>query len=123
MSIPRRLKTCNRCHKLSYLFSKGRCKGCATKEDTKPIKKVSVKHQKALREYSKEKAVFLETIEHCQFPDCEVTTVELHHMAGRIGSLLSDKSNFKALCHTHHQWAELNPNEAKELGLSLDRLN
>lgn len=92
------------------------------KRATAPIKKVSRKMQKSLAVYAKEKKAFLETIEHCEFPGCEVVNVTLHHMAGRVGSLLTDQSNFKALCWVHHNWCEENPAEAKEMNLSKDRL-
>jgi hypothetical protein len=49
-------------------------------------------------------------------------STECHHVEGRIEELLNDKSKILCLCHECHQWAELNPNEAKALGISSDRL-
>jgi hypothetical protein len=88
----------------------------------KPIRKRSIKRAKQERVYEKNKAEYFETVEHCEFPSCEVTNVTLHHMSGRCGDLLTDKSKFKALCWVHHQYCEENPLIAKELGLSLNRL-
>lgn len=88
----------------------------------KPIPKVSKKLAKQRRVYEKNKATYFETVEHCEFPGCEVTNVTLHHAAGRIGDKLTDLSNFVALCWAHHQWCEEHPIEAKELGLSVSRL-
>lgn len=91
----------------------------------KPVKinKVSAKRAKELRVYEKEKAAFFETVEHCEFPGCEVTNISLHHAKGRIGDNLTDRRYFKALCWVHHQWAEENPTAAKEMGLSVSRLD
>jgi hypothetical protein len=36
--IKRKKKTCKSCGEEKYLFSKGRCQYCATKEDKKPLK-------------------------------------------------------------------------------------
>jgi len=36
--------------------------------------------------------------------------------------LYTDKDHFVALCWMHHEWAEMNPYEAKEMGLSKNRL-
>ena len=86
------------------------------------IKKVSKKREKELRVYEKVKAEFFETHTKCEFPNCEVEHVTLHHQKGRIGDNLTNAEFFKALCWVHHQWVEENPAEAKEMGLSLDRL-
>lgn len=41
--ITRKLKTCKTCGKLSYLFSKGRCKACASKEDYSPLNRLKLR--------------------------------------------------------------------------------
>lgn len=97
-------------------------KRTAIKNKQVAIRKVSKKQAKKLRVYEKEKAVFFETVEHCEFPGCEVVNVTLHHQKGRCGDYLTDRNYFKALCWVHHQWCEENPLEAKAMGLSADRL-
>lgn len=42
----------------------------------------------------------------------------IHHSRGRIGYLLTDKTNFLFLCRAHHDRVERYPEEAKELGLT-----
>lgn len=87
------------------------------------IKKVSVKHAKRLREYEKEKAISRAEVEVCEFPGCNSVELTCHHSAGRIGANLTDRKKFKWLCWPHHLWAEENPGAAKELGLSVSRLD
>lgn len=86
------------------------------------IKAKSKKREKELREYEKEKAIYFEEHTCCEFPGCEVENISLHHMKGRIGDNLTNREFFKALCWVHHQWVEENPEEAKAMGLSVDRL-
>lgn len=89
----------------------------------KPIRKVSIKQAKRLRVYEKNKAEFFEEVTQCQFPGCEVENRTIHHAKGRIGDNLTNKENFRAMCWVHHEWCELHPEQAKEMGLSLNRLD
>lgn len=89
----------------------------------KAISPVSDKKAKELAKYCKLRDKYLADHPICEFPGCGSREVTLHHMKGRIGSLLHDKRYFKALCWSHHQWVELNPDEAKRMGLSLSRLS
>lgn len=89
-----------------------------------PIKHRSDKRAKQEREYLKLNKEYLEA-----HPICEgrikcsgALSSEVHHAAGRIGKLLTDTTKFKALCHECHIWAELNPEQAKVLGISENRL-
>ena len=43
--IKQKKKICKSCHTEQFLFSKGRCKSCALKEDSKPIKKQTEKNK------------------------------------------------------------------------------
>lgn len=54
--------------------------------------------------------------------NCSMEATEIHHKAGRLGSLLVDDTNFLAVCRNCHQFIELNPKIAKELGFSTNRL-
>jgi hypothetical protein len=85
------------------------------------MRKVSLKQAKRLREYNKARDEFLKD-KTCQFPGCESEDVTLHHSRGRIGDNLTDVSTFRALYWHHHQYIELNPDVAKEWGLSESRL-
>ena len=84
----------------------------------------SLKRAKQEREYKVVRKEYLEANPECEakLKDCTGQATEIHHMAGRIGLLLCDTKNFKALCNGCHRWAELHPIEAKELGLSKSRL-
>jgi len=53
---------------------------------------------------------------------CGRKAVEIHHMRGRIGSLLCDIRYFKAVASSCHRTIELNPKQAKENGMSQSRL-
>jgi hypothetical protein len=86
------------------------------------IRPVSQRQEEKLRVYRRKRDKFLEG-KTCEFPGCTSTEVTLHHAKGRIGSFLTDKRYFKALCWPHHQWVETHPEEAKQMGLSLSRLD
>ncbi len=87
------------------------------------IKRRSDKRAKQERLYNKLRDKFLEDNPVCMFPKCESEQVELHHARGRCGDLLTDVSTFRSLCHHHHVYCEMNPDVAKEWGLSESRLN
>lgn len=54
---------------------------------------------------------------------CSMKATEVHHKAGRIEELLLDMRFWLPVCHNCHVWCELHPIEAKEMGLSTDRLS
>lgn len=85
------------------------------------MKRFSKKRAKQNRLYLKVREKFLED-KICEFPGCEAEATDCHHASGRVGNNLLDFKKMKALCRPHHVWAELNPVEAKELGLSQSRL-
>ena len=89
----------------------------------KRIKSVSDKKLVELAEYRVVRDQYLKDHPICEFYTCDCREVELHHAKGRIGSLLTDIRYFRSLCREHHQWAEKNPVLAKEMGLSLSRLD
>ena len=86
------------------------------------IRKFSAKRSKEMSVYKRVKDQYFKKHPECEFPNCDSINITLHHMRGRTGSLLTDDRYFKSLCLPHHQWVENNPTEAKELGLSADRL-
>ena len=99
-------------------------KPIAKKQQPK-IKRVSDKRAKQEREYSKVRVTYLTANSVCEIrvAGCTHEATEIHHKAGRIGQLLTDDRYFCATCRNCHQWAELHPKEAKELGVSISRNN
>ena len=91
------------------------------KVQIKPINKISNKRKKENNLYSSLRKQFLK-----DNPLCAVTgnkATEVHHMAGRIGKLLTDVRYFLPVCRFAHREIELNPIWAKENGYSLNRTN
>lgn len=87
-----------------------------------PIKKVSEKMQKKLGVYARKKKEYIKDHPICEFEGCQCKSKDIHHKKGKIGDLYTDETYFMAVCRDHHIWIERNPNEAKRLGYSLDRL-
>jgi hypothetical protein len=136
-------KECSNCKKITVLWKSNPklCKECSTylksqgnisspkqrspiisKVSKGKIKSVSDKMLVSLREYRLVRDVYMDEHTICEHPECSSPSTELHHQCGRIGELLTNPLYFKALCHSCHVWTELNPLEAKEIGLSLSRL-
>jgi hypothetical protein len=91
----------------------------------KPISPRSPKRILQEAEYSAKRKVFLTKHPMCQMhlPGiCTTYATDVHHMAGRTGDLLLDEQFWKAGCRACHTWVELHPKEAKEMGLSINRL-
>ena len=139
-----KIKTCSKCGAIGPLWKAKPyecCKTCwlkikaqeslspsdSTKLPQKPksrsyrIKSVSDKKLTELKEYRKKRDSFMKG-KLCEFPECKERATDLHHAKGRTGSLLTDERYFKALCRTHHMYIEQKPELAKELGLSMSRL-
>lgn len=94
---------------------------------TKPIQRRSKKRAAAERQYSKQRAIFLQTHDRCKmghyaFMPCS-GELTVHHQRGRIGDLLLDEKFWIALCMGHHEFVETHPMWAKENGFSLSRLS
>lgn len=89
----------------------------------KGIKPVSDKQALRLKEYRKARDEHFKKYPVCQYPGCTSRQVQLHHAAGRVGKLLTDSQYFRSLCDKHHRQIELAPEEAKKLGLSVNRLD
>lgn len=86
------------------------------------IKPISDKKASELKEYRLVRDKFFKDNPICQFDGCNSKDIQLHHAKGRLGNLLSDVQYFRSLCDTHHRYVETHPLEAKQMGLSLDRL-
>lgn len=124
-----KLKLCAECGDLSLIYKTvGRdryCKPCAMfLFPPKPVNKVSKKKKQEDQEYSRLRNIYLESSPYCEakLPGCAGVASEIHHKAGRGLSYL-EISTWIGLCRSCHQWIELHPIEAKELGFSVSRLN
>ena len=129
-------KICNGCkeEKLIYKCIDGKkyCKYCTyilippKQTVTKTvINRVSDKKKQKDVEYSKLRKLYLESHPFCEAKlsgICTAEATDIHHMSGKIGDDYLDVNNFIALCRVCHVWVENNPTEAKELGLSKNRL-
>ena len=127
MGIPIKHKFCRTCNKLSYIWSRGRCKPCAMREKPQKISQVSDKRKQDNKSYTTLRKLFLDAHPECAcggvIKGCDGMATTIHHSRGRIGSLYLDVRYFKGLTLSCHAWVELHPIEAKEMGLSEDRLS
>jgi hypothetical protein len=101
-------------------------KKTAIKKKAYKIKKASKKLASNQRIYEVLRRDYLMDHEECECgrPECKKgPSVEIHHAAGKIGALLTEVSNFRAVSRECHDWAEAHPKEAKLIGLSVSRLN
>lgn len=136
MIIPKK-KQCDSCgqEKLIWKNFNGKkyCKTCWLVENkpiTKPfnVKKVHIKLKStklAALEllYAKLRIDYLSKHSNCEakLPICTFKATDIHHKKGR-GPFLLDVSSWIAVCRVCHTYIELHPLEAKELGLSENRL-
>lgn len=92
------------------------------KQIYKPIKKLSDKRKVENAKYLVLRIEFLGKPENQKCPITGKHTTDVHHMKGRIGSLLLDTRYWVALSREAHKFVEENPEWAKENGYSLNRL-
>lgn len=122
-----KLKACKNCslkHKaLNTVLSPGKTQTKIGKYNTYEIKKVSDTQAKRLKRYRIARDEYFKDYPICQFPNCGSRNITLHHMRGKIGELLWDKTWFKSLCLYHHRIVEESPLESKVLNLSGNRLD
>jgi hypothetical protein len=131
-------KICDGCGELRPIWKnkegKRYCKQCWSahsvttkiKPTQKRISPRSPKRSKQEAEYSKLRKEFLTKHPMCQahLPQvCTQVSTDVHHMKGRIGDLLLDQAHWLSVCRGCHYWIEMRPQEAKELGFSINRLN
>ena len=84
----------------------------------KPIRKVSLKRAKQLREYLPKRNTFIAAHPVCQM--CHnARATDVHHGWGRIGELLNDEEHWFALCRTCHDFIHRNPSTARRQGFLL----
>lgn len=136
-----KLKICHRCGKPKKLWRANpkTCKECddiikaekakgeptpTPKYQTKAIKQVSTRLQKLNALYLIQNKIYLKNHPFClaKRPGCTTKATEIHHKRGR-GPYLLDETTWLPVCHRCHRFIEENPVQAKELGLSENRLD
>jgi len=86
----------------------------------------SQKRIKEEAEYSQKRRVFLLNHPMCEahlLGICTQHATDVHHKAGRTGTLYLDEKYWLATCRSCHMWIETHPKEAREMGLSLSKHN
>lgn len=127
--IPRKLKICVECGDECYYWARKKCKSCCSKE-VKPQKEKKVyvipkQSKKRIIEDARYRVLRIEFLGKKENHLCPVTnkpTNQVHHMAGRVGTLYLDTRYWLAVSAEGHKKIEENPTWAKEKGFSLDRL-
>lgn len=127
--IQTKLKICAGCNQPKHIWkSHGKekyCKECwYSKEPPKKPKPVSTKMKELNDEYSRMRLLYLTANPFCKanLQGCTKVATDVHHKAGRGENHLK-MTTWVAVCRSCHRWIEENPKEAKELGLSENRLN
>jgi len=89
----------------------------------KKIAKFSKKRQKVNREYFKLAAQFIKDNPVCEMKleGCTYWAQHPHHLKGRTGDLLTDKTYWKAACDNCNRRAETHSKEAMETGNKLSK--
>jgi len=133
--IPKQ-KLCNGCNQMKVIWKAHRkekyCKDCwysieRPKALAKPTSKpnpVSKKMSKTMSEYERKRVAFFALHPFCQarLAGCTIGAAQIHHKAGR-GENHNNMSTWLGVCASCHEYIELHPNEAKELGFSVNRLD
>lgn len=122
MTLKKKMKICKECKKATYIWSKGLCKQCASK-NYKKIKNESSKRKEQSKIYSQERLLFLEQFPFCkaQLENCTVRATDIHHKKGRLGELYLDTNYWLPTCRSCHTWITENPLKAIAKGLSITR--
>jgi len=111
------------------------CKQCwsahSASNNSKPTKKQKAlpsRSQKRIKqdaEYSVKRKIFLSSHPLCKAnlsSICTKQSTDIHHIAGRMGDLYLDETNWLALCRSCHMWIENNLKYAREMGLSKSKI-
>lgn len=99
--------------------------GIFVKKKQKAIPKFSKKREEENEIYFERREKFLALRKKCEagLPGCTKIPTQVHHGAGRIGENFLNTETWVAVCRMCHQEIELNPEMAKEVGLSVSRLS
>jgi len=129
-------KLCDGCGEQQFIWKndggKRYCKRCwsAHTQPKKPtagkkhIPPISQKREVLNAVYSVLRIKFLKEHTMCQahLSGCTQSSTDVHHKKGRIGEFLLEVKYWLAVCRHCHDWIETHPEEAKEKGLSKNRL-
>lgn len=91
----------------------------------RPIRPVSPRKRKWLREYAEARVTVLSRAEgFCEawLVGCETKAVDVHHLKGRVGPDANLPENLRALCRNCHERIHRNPNDAYRVGLMIRRV-
>ena len=128
--MQQKLKMCRGCQSLKHIWKSDKkdkyCKECWYKiEKPKSISPVSKKRQGEMDTYARLRDAFITAKPRCEakLVGCTGVSTEIHHKAGRVGDKYLRIGTWLAVCRNCHTWIEINPDAAKELGLSESRLN
>ena len=84
----------------------------------KPLRRVSLKRAKQLKEYLPKRNAFI-----AEHPVCQICnnarSTDCHHSFGRIGNLLNETDHWFAVCRSCHNWVHSHPSEARRQGYLL----
>jgi hypothetical protein len=118
--IPRKKKTCKECSQEEYIFSKGRCKRCASKSYKKPGPSKNVKEKIDL-DTSFYKEIWSERPHYCEECDKDLGGKWERYMFSHILSkgsqprLRHNKENVNILCLECHQSWEFGDKKAMRI--------
>lgn len=80
-----------------------------------PMRRMSAKRAKELREYGSRRKLFLVTRPVCQKCHGNAST-DIHHTKGREHKKLNEEAYWVGLCRPCHDWIHANPYEARKRG-------
>lgn len=137
--IKAKKKKCDKCDEVKLIWKnsggKRYCQRCWSAHSAttmpkptarqKQIPPRSSKRIKADAEYSLLRKKFLMDYPLCKahIPGiCTNLSTDVHHMAGRIGSLYLDVDNWLAVCRACHMHIETHPIESREQGFSKSKI-
>lgn len=118
--IPRKKKTCKECSQEEYIFSKGRCKRCASKSYKKPGPSKNVKEKIDL-DTAFYKEIWSERMHYCEECDKDLGSKWERYMFSHILSkgsqpkLRHNKDNVNILCLECHQRWEFGDKKAMRI--------
>lgn len=82
------------------------------------LRRVSKKRAMELRAYAIMRPIFLAANPFCEFdPMCLKRAVDIHHIRGRAGNLITDERYLMAICREHHAWIHSHAKKAREMGM------
>jgi len=130
-------KICSKCLKPRVIWKRvarlGYCRSCWSCQNPSQFKPITIKPRrvasskkgKLIQLYTilRKKYLMDHSVCHAKIDfRCLQKSDSIHHKCGRIGELFLNQQFWLPICTPCHEFVEKNPNIAKELGLSLNRL-